>query len=473
MGLFNNDEQYFKDILDTYEGSILIIDNTGKFLLCSNGTCKLVNMSKEDIIGQNAYDFLERGIFSHSTLTDCLETQKPAMSYLMIDHDPAKGIFAYSVPIFDENGQLARVIAFSQSESFSSVYTTAMENESRKMKEAINAVSNFKRTPSYIAVNPQTQNTFSFAKMISKTDTIIIINGESGTGKEVLAKYIHLESNRSEEVFIPVNCAAIPESLIESELFGYEKGAFTGADKNGKIGLFELANHGTLFLDEIGELPLHLQSTLLRALETGAIRRVGGKEEIKLDVRIVAATNRNLLDMVKEGTFREDLYYRLNVLPLTLQPLRQRIEDINPLTDFFLNIYNNKFNKHVTISDEYRAALHAYPWPGNVRELKNVIQRFVITDGNALYNTIHIPEAKLLSTDTEPQEDNYFRFHPSSSMTYKDFKSHYETEYFREILKETHGNINKVAQQTGLHISGIYKKLEKLKLNPKDYKNMP
>lgn len=471
MHLFDDDEQYFKDILDTYEGSILIIDNKGKFLLCSNGTCKLVNMPKEDIIGQNAYDFLERGIFSNSTLTDCLETQKPTMSYLLIDHDPSKGIFAYSVPIFDDAGKLSRVIAFSQSESFSSVYNAAMENESRKMKEAINAVSNFKRAPSYIAVNPQTQNTFAFAKMISKTDTIIIINGESGTGKEVLAKYIHLESNRNEEVFIPVNCAAIPEALIESELFGYEKGAFTGADKNGKIGLFELANHGTLFLDEIGELPLHLQSTLLRALETGSIRRVGGKEEIKLDVRIVAATNRNLLDMVKEGTFREDLYYRLNVLPLTLQPLRQRIEDINPLTDFFLNIYNNKFNKHVTISDEYRTALHAYPWPGNVRELKNVIQRFVITDGNALYNTIHIPESKTPASKEASAESTYSHLIPSASMSYKNFKLHCETEYFSAVLADAHGNINKVAQQTGLHISGIYKKLEKLNLNPKDYKN--
>lgn len=464
---FEKDLELYHDILENYEGSILIVDNKGTFLACSKGSCELTNLSKEEIVGQNAYDFLERGIFSKSTLVDCLETQKPTTAYLMLNHDPNRGIYAYARPIFDEKGELIRVITFSQGESFSSVYNTQMEEASRRMKEGINAVANYNKTPSYIAVNPQTQNTFEFAKMISKTDSIVIINGESGTGKEVLAKYIHSQSNRNKEVFIPVNCAAIPESLIESELFGYEKGAFTGADKNGKIGLFELANHGTLFLDEIGEMPLHLQSKLLRSLETGSIRRVGGKEEIKLNVRIVTATNRNLMDMVKSGTFREDLYYRLNVLPLTLQPLRQRPEDIDPLTDFFLKMYNHKFNKNITLSEEYRCALHHYPWPGNVRELKNVIQRYVITNGNALYNTIHV--SPITSDLTNSDHREACTLSVDYSIPYKKFKEQYETEYFNELLKQTHGNITKISKITGLHISGIYKKLEKLDLNPKDF----
>lgn len=225
------------------------------------------------------------------------------MAYLLINHDPNCGIYAYSVPIFDETGELVRVIAFSQSESFSSEYNTYMEETSKYMRKLLNTIINTQDIPSYIAVDPHSKNIFDFALQVSKIDTHVIIYGESGTGKEVLAKHIHSNSNRRNEIFVPVNCATISESLMESEIFGYEKGAFTGANKSGKMGLFELANNGTLFLDEIGELSPQLQPKLLRVLETGEVRKIGGKETKHLNVRIIAATNRNLLDMVKKGHF--------------------------------------------------------------------------------------------------------------------------------------------------------------------------
>lgn len=471
MDLFGNDMQYYKDILENYEGSILIIDNVGKILLCSRGTCKLTGLSRDEIVGTTAYEMLDRGVFSESSLIRCLESKKPQMAYLLINHDPNRGIYAYSVPIFDETGELVRVIAFSQSESFSSEYNTYMEETSKYMRKLLNTIINTQDIPSYIAVDPHSKNIFDFALQVSKIDTHVIIYGESGTGKEVLAKHIHSNSNRRNEIFVPVNCATIPESLMESEIFGYEKGAFTGANKSGKMGLFELANNGTLFLDEIGELSPQLQPKLLRVLETGEVRKIGGKETKHLNVRIIAATNRNLLDMVKKGAFREDLYYRLNVLPLTMLPLRQRPGDIEPLVDFFLQKYNNKYKKNIQIVSEYMNAIKAYSWPGNVRELKNVVQRYVITDGNALHNTIQIiqPSSHFEQPPMPPVFEKTVSCYCDESITYKEFKQKYETAYFEKMLTQARGNVSRVSAITGLHISGLYKKFEKLGLNPKDY----
>ncbi len=471
MKLPEDDLVYYRDILENYEGSILIIDNTGKILLCSRGTCKLTNLSRDEIIGTTAYEMMERGVFSESSLIRCLESKKPQMTYLLINQDPNRGIYAYSTPIFDESGELVRVIAFSQSESFSSEYMTYMEENSKYMRKLLNTIINTRDMPSYIAVDPHSKNTFDFALQISKIDTHVIIYGESGTGKEVLAKHIHSNSNRSNEIFVPVNCATIPESLMESEIFGYEKGAFTGANKSGKMGLFELANNGTLFLDEIGELSPQLQPKLLRVLETGEIRKIGGKETKRLNVRIIAATNRNLMDMVKEGTFREDLYYRLNILPLTMLPLRQRPGDIEPLVNFFLQKYNTKYGKNIQMAPKYMSAINAYSWPGNVRELKNVIQRYVITDGNALHNTIQIiqPPDNHVPAEKVPLFENTLSQYYDEIIPYKEFKQKYETAYFKKALEEMRGNVANISAVTGLHISGIYKKLERLGLNPKDY----
>lgn len=216
------------------------------------------------------------------------------------------------------------------------------------------------------------------AKKTSKADSTVLILGESGTGKELFARAIHNESKRKNKPFIAVNCAAIPESLLESELFGFEEGAFTGAKKGGKIGKFELANGGTLFLDEIGDMPLHLQVKLLRVLQEKCIERIGSNRQVSVDIRIIAATHKNLEDMVLKGEFRQDLYYRLNVIPIKIPPLRERRDDIKILMDYILNKFCIKFNKRIYGFDEdvYSAFLK-YEWPGNVRELENVIEYLV------------------------------------------------------------------------------------------------
>lgn len=223
------------------------------------------------------------------------------------------------------------------------------------------------------------KNTILLAKSVSKTDANIMILGESGTGKELFARAIHLNSNRGNGPFVAVNCSAVPEALLESEFFGYEKGAFTGASNTGKQGLFELATGGSIFLDEIAEIPVHLQAKILRVIQEKTLRRIGGGKEVPVDVRIISATHRNLLEMVRENTFREDLYYRLNVIPVQLPPLRERKEDISVLAKHFIRVLGKNLGKaDIDITQNALDELKKYHWPGNIRELQNVIERALI-----------------------------------------------------------------------------------------------
>lgn len=463
-------EKLYEDIIYYYQGSIIVTDPKGKLIFCNRGTCMLTGLTKEEIIGRSAYDLKEEGVFSESSITNTLKSGKPNICYLLINGDKNRGIYAYSTPVYDENGNIEKVITFSQGEAFSSEYFSRIEAEKKQMKNIINQVINATDQTKYIAINPQLKEIFAFAEQIASVNTNIIIYGESGTGKEILAKHIHNSSSRKKEMFVPINCSAIPDDLIESEIFGYERGSFTGANKEGKPGLFEVADNGTLFLDEIGEMPINLQPKLLRFLETGEVRRLGCNKARRIDVRVIAATNKNLLEMIKKGTFREDLYYRLNIMPIKIPPLRQRHEDIEPLIEFFLRIYNKKFGMNVKMSKRYIDALKKYSWPGNVRELKNIVQRYVITNGKSAASTF-----KNLMYDYKDTDKTY----NDSKQTYKiqdengsvlalnDYMDLHEAEYLKELSKITQGNVSQMAGMAGMHISGIYRKLKKYGLTSK------
>ncbi len=255
--------------------------------------------------------------------------------------------------------------------------TLKLEREVAELRQRVQEMSP-PEAPEIVAESPKMKELLMLAKKVARSQATVLLLGESGTGKEVLATLIHRLSPRAQEPFLKLNCAAIPESLLESELFGHEKGAFTGADRL-KQGLFEIADQGTIFLDEIGDMPLPLQAKLLRVLQEGTFRRVGGVREIKVDVRVIAATNQDLEVMVKEGRFREDLYWRLNVVSLRLPPLRERREDIIPLAQFFLHKFAQKHGKEIKgFSKEALEVLLSYHFPGNVRELENMIERAVI-----------------------------------------------------------------------------------------------
>jgi two-component system, NtrC family, response regulator AtoC len=245
-----------------------------------------------------------------------------------------------------------------------------------------------------IAESPAMREVLNFVRRVGASEaTTILLEGENGTGKDLVAKTLHYQSLRQAEPFIAINCAAIPETLLESELFGYEKGAFTDA-RSQKRGIFELADKGTLFLDEIGEIPMMLQAKLLRVLEEQCFRRLGGLKDIKLDLRVVAATNKNLREAVKEGAFRQDLYFRVNVIQITIPPLRERTEDIVPLTRFFIDHYNRKFKRNIEgVTEAAAALLLGHDWPGNVRELRNAIERAMILEEGALITPASLPIA--------------------------------------------------------------------------------
>ena len=266
----------------------------------------------------------------------------------------------------------------------------------KKVNESLNKVvyiNDFEEIDPFeriIGKSKTLEKSLSIAKKASKSDSSVIIYGESGTGKELLAEAIHLSSKRKDKPIIRVNCASIPENLIESELFGHEKGSFTGAIKR-KLGKFELAHNGTIFLDEIGEMDKSIQAKILRAIQNKEIQRVGGEDTIKLNIRIISATNKNLEEMVKRNEFREDLFYRLNVIPIELPPLRERKGDINLLIEYFLNkkLENNKIKN---ISNEALVALCNYKWNGNIRELENIIERILVFSENDLISIEDIPD---------------------------------------------------------------------------------
>ena len=289
---------------------------------------------------------------------------------------------------------------------------------------------------------------------VAKTDTTVCISGETGTGKEVIARVIHCNSPRASKPFMAVNCAAIPETLFESELFGHVKGSFTGAHQN-KRGLIQNADKGTLFLDEIGEMPLSLQGKLLRAIQNREILPVGGQVPTKVDVRILAATNKDLEEAVKEGRFREDLYYRIHVVPLWLPPLRQRREDIPLLAQFFLKRSVEHHHKVVKgFSPEAMQTLVTYHWPGNVRELENMIERAVVMSPQDIITEEFLPVSP---SDPSPQ---------GSLQPLTEAKEAFEREYLKDLLRATQGNISRASQIAGRYRADFYKLLKKYGLHP-------
>ncbi len=299
------------------------------------------------------------------------------------------------------------------------------------------------------------QRVVAMAKAIARGSSTVLIRGETGTGKELFARAIHSSSPRADKMFVPINCAAIPDTLLESELFGYEEGAFTGANKGGKQGLFEFASGGTIFLDEIGELSAHLQAKLLRVLQDGKVRRIGSNREIIVDVRILAATNRNLENMIAHNRFREDLYYRLNVIPLYIPPLRERIEDIPLIAQFFVRKFSTRLRKQVdAISDTALHCLTHYHWPGNIRELENVIERAI----NIVNGTIVLAEHIIL--DQAPIAPAVANTNIPEHQTLAEIVDKVEKDILSAALKQ-HRTSRRLGAALGLSHTAVLKKLHK------------
>ncbi|MHC1726475.1 MAG: sigma-54-dependent transcriptional regulator [Syntrophobacteraceae bacterium] len=310
-----------------------------------------------------------------------------------------------------------------------------------------------------IASSEKMQRILCQVSQIAVTDSTVCLYGESGTGKELMAKAIHLSSPRSKGPFIAINCGAIPEGLLESELFGHVKGAFTGAE-HPKKGLLQLADGGTLFMDEIGELPPTLQVKLLRVFQDREFYAVGGVAPIRVDIRLIAATNRDLWKAIREGKFREDLYYRIHVIPIFLPPLRDRIEDVPLLANYFLQSFNRGMHKDIQgFSPEVMQRLMLHSWPGNVRELANVVERAVALSSNSVI----APESLYLGGDESPSK--------KSRLPLNEAREEHDRAYCIQLLTETKGNVSRAASMAGRYRAEFYKLLHKCGLNPSDFKD--
>lgn len=452
-------QKNLRQIFDNLPHAIFVTDKYGNVLLSNSTTALTLDMSLDRLLKSNIRDLVKKGFYSKSYALEAAEKKCVRSGVLTTKLNFVQ--YSSSTPIIDENGEVILVVTYGRPHNKHESYVTREEREqrSRRKREMEYLRSYVLDTETIVAESKKMKEVLFKAHNVAQVDSTVLLFGESGTGKEILAKYIHRHSKRSEEAFIAVNCANLPENLVESELFGYERGAFTGANTEGKMGLFEAAHHGTLFLDEIAELPFTLQAKLLRVLETCEVRRLGSNVDRKMDFRLIAATNKDLKKMVDEGLFRCDLYYRLNVIPIAIPPLRERPEDIIALALKFLENFNKKYGLEVEFDSETLEMLQSYKWPGNVRELRSAVERKVIS---SMQNS----QIDFLTLDAiaagNKYQCNIFNLLGLNG-TLREVLKTVEMKYINYILKECNGKIGETAERLGIYRTVLYRKLKEFK----------
>ena len=373
---------------------MMLSDAEGVILWVSENYEKNFGFAHGSIVGKSAFDLEQDGTFDPCITAEVLRQKKKITTTQTINR-VHKNVMTVGIPLFDKAGALKYAVCFN---TVSMEQINVIQQNYRNLQNSLQqytqeiAELRIRATSTSIVVKSAAmQRLWTLIQNTANTKANILITGETGVGKSAIAKAIHNMSSRANGPFIEVNCAVLHENLIESELFGYEKGAFTGAASGGKIGKIELANHGTLFLDEIGELPHHIQSKLLQLIQEKTIERLSGTRRIELDFRLLVATNRNLEEEVQRGLFRSDLFYRLNVIRIHIPPLRQRPEDILPLAHQFLERFCGEYGKQLALSPRFVAFLEQYSWPGNVRQLENLMERLVITAQDPILDVTALP----------------------------------------------------------------------------------
>ncbi|WP_077618731.1 sigma-54 interaction domain-containing protein [Bacillus sinesaloumensis] len=444
-------------IIQSSEEAITVVDEDGRGIMINRAYTRITGLEKEQVIGKPANADISEGESMHMQV---LRTRRPVRGARMKVGPHDKDVIVNVAPIIVD-GKLKGSVGVIHDVSEISQLTSEL-NRARHIIRSLEAKYTF---DDIIGSSEEMEFAIEQAKLGAKTPATVLLRGESGTGKELFAHAIHNESKRKYNKFVRVNCAAISESLLESELFGYEEGAFSGAKRGGKQGIFEEANNGSIFLDEIGELSLNTQAKLLRVLQEREIVRVGGTKPIPIDVRIIAATNVNLEKGIGNGTFREDLYYRLNKIPIFIPSLRMRKQDIKPLAEHLLHKINQDYGRNVEgLTEESIQYLLQYDWPGNVRELENVLGRAVIFMNyqERLIDVKHIQPlhgvtSKTLATNIASETE--LKDVPLSALVEK-----YEAKVIAEVLNLNGGNKTAAAKSLGISLRSLYYKLEKYNL---------
>ena len=445
------DAQILLEILENADNAVIVIDCKGTVVYINRFYAEHMNIKLEKLMGRNLYD-IEPQAKLLRVMEDGGGRDNDEVEYIKSLNIDSVGL---AFPLYDSRKEKVGACAIFKDVTHVVELTRKLQ-KSKEMVQYLASQLEASELPisfqSYISQNKDLQKTLSLAAKVANTNCTILIQGESGVGKEVMAKCIHNASSRKERPMIKVNCASIPENLLESELFGYEEGAFTGARKGGKLGKFELANKGTILLDEIGDMSLTMQSKLLRVLQEKELERVGGTKTIKLDVRVIAATNRNLEEMVEKNEFRSDLYYRLHVVPIHIPALRYRREDIMPLVRYFIE--RNGGDESTDLTPGAARMLEEYGWPGNVRELQNVIEYAMIVKTGDILEIKDFPQyLRGDGAEDGPAEDGPCRL--------KDAVETLEKSMMQRALKRNNGNKSMAINELGLSRRSFYEKLEK------------
>lgn len=455
------------DVFQKYgDETLMVVNGKGTIEFVGSKIAKTCGITHSELIGRNIYDVEADKVFYPSVSVKVLESGK--YETVIQTTKTGKELVSVGAPVLNNQGKIERVVSVTRD------YSTQIEISKIIAEIGDNVQADKDESEDYVD-NIVTCNKTMFAlkttlKMIAPTTATVLITGESGTGKEVIARYIHAISDRKNQPFIKVNCGAISPSIIESELFGYEEGSFTGASKGGKTGLIEAANHGTLFLDEISELPLEQQVKLLHVLQERILTKVGGTRPIDLDIRVIAATNKPLDRLVDEGLFREDLFYRLNVIPVDIPPLRDRIDDIPLLGKHFLRRFCEQYNKSITFSPNAVSEVERYSWPGNIRELENFVERVVLTSTSPIVSAEsvrnYLPkkrEAAIAAKDAPSETEDLLEMAEGKSYTLDDAMEALERKLILEAI-EKYGTTTKAAKALGVNQSTISRKIAKYHL---------
>jgi len=448
----------FKAIMCFSKDGLFVSDQDGNVVMVNRASEEMQSFNASEILGRNVRDLVQEGYYDRSVTLEVFR-QKRVVSLIQTNRNKTK-ILSTGIPIFDDHGKIKFVLVNDRDITLLNRMIESLEedkiseNKYRfKFSDLGMAISELQE---FVIKSPGMQEVIQATARAAKFDLAVVLTGESGVGKSMIAKLIHRLSGRRNGPFMKVSCGAISESLLESELFGYEKCAFTGASPNGKMGLFEIAQNGTLFLDEVSAIPLSLQVKLLGFLESNEIVRVGGIKPKKINTRVIAATNHDLKEMVDSGKFRTDLYFRLNVVPIHIPPLAERNEEIAPLISLFLKRFNKEFKTNKVFSKATMNALLEYQFPGNVRELKNLVKRLVSMSEGDLITFKDLPNTLLGSI---PSGINYTKDWPQ---TYEHEVHKFEAEIITKAI-EKYGSQRKAAKVLGVNQSTLSRKLKREK----------